>query len=230
MYIQKRTPSGPITIATVRRRKSVSVNSKVFVFGVYPIKMEVIIPSPTCDDFTTYVCNINTSHSYCQGKQIQVKMEDCGSKTVDILPDEDDDKDVQSSGSSAVSTSRPPPDDLPAAQNPSGVHVYVVVIACVTSALLTATLYTAVVVAWTKCKSQTQTLTLTENEPEGHYETTTREVTVEENAYCSLTPVQTAYLNININNQTTSSTSVTSPASPSSNANSYYSVVEDSTV
>ncbi|XP_046549660.1 uncharacterized protein LOC124259555 isoform X2 [Haliotis rubra] len=230
MYIQKRTSSGPITVATVRRRKSASVNSKIFVSGVYPIKMKVLIPSPTCDDVTTYVCNINTSYSHCHGKQIQVKMDDCGSKTVDILPDEEDEKDVQCSGSSPVSTSRPQSDDLPAETNPSGVPVYVVIIGCVTSVLLTAALYTAVVVGWTKCKCQTQTLTLANTDTEGNYETTTRDVNVEENAYCSLTPVQTAYVNININNQPTSSTSAASPASPSSNTNMYYSVVEDSAV
>ncbi|XP_071094952.1 uncharacterized protein [Haliotis cracherodii] len=148
-----------------------------------------------------------------------------------IFPDEEDEKQGQSSGSPPVSTPPPLSDDPPEGANSSGVPIYVVVIVCVTSVLLTAAMYTTVLlIGWTKAKCQSRTLT--NAEADGDYETTTRDVNMGENAYCSLTPVQAAYVNININNQPrpSTSTSAASPESPESNTNMYYSVVADTVV
>ncbi|XP_046585457.1 uncharacterized protein LOC124292421 [Haliotis rubra] len=83
--------------------------------------------------------------------------------------------------------------------NPSGVPVYVVIIACVTSVLLTAALYKAVVVGLAKRKSSNQPATT--KKTESNYETTTRDMNVGGNAYCSLAPVEAVYVNTNTNNQ-----------------------------
>ncbi|XP_067667347.1 protein turtle-like [Haliotis asinina] len=109
--------------------------------------------------------------------------------------------------------------------SPTGVPVYVVVIASVTSALLTAALYKAVMVGWPKRKSSTRHVTATESE--GNYEVTRRDMNVGENAYCSVAPVEAAvYVNTNNHPRPASSTSAASRKLQSPNT--YYSIVADS--
>ncbi|XP_071094967.1 kin of IRRE-like protein 3 [Haliotis cracherodii] len=108
----------------------------------------------------------------------------------------------------------------------SCVPVYVVVIACVASVLLTAAVYTVVLCTKAKCQSQT----LTSAEAEGDNKTTREDENKRKDLYTSLTPVQDAYENINIDNQPRPSTSTPAASTESPSSDPYYSVIKDTTL
>ncbi|XP_048236942.1 synaptogenesis protein syg-2-like [Haliotis rufescens] len=108
----------------------------------------------------------------------------------------------------------------------SGVPVYVVVIACVASVLLTAAVYTVVLCTKAKCQSQT----LTSAEAEGDNKTTREDENKGKDLYTSLIPVKDAYENINIDNQPRPSTSTPAASAESPSSDPYYSVIKDTTL
>ncbi|XP_071094536.1 synaptogenesis protein syg-2-like [Haliotis cracherodii] len=108
----------------------------------------------------------------------------------------------------------------------SGVPVYVVVIACVASVLLTAAVYTVVLCTKAKCQSQT----LTTAEAESDNQTNREDENKRKDLYTYMTPVQDAYENINIDNQPRPSTSTPAASTESPSSDPYYSVIKDTTL